>query len=339
MKLLHPLRAASTLPALAFVILSAPLVARLAAAESATWPAPRVVPVLPANTVPNGPPIPASAPAESAHPAPIALWPNGAPGSETRKDEPEQVSYRQEPDIVFPVVFNIQNPSITPFLPAKGKATGAAVIIAPGGGHMFLTIDREGYDLAKWLADRGIAAFVLKYRLARDQSGEGSTYKTNVEPVADGQRAIRLVRSRAAEWGVNPHHIGILGFSAGGAPALGSALHFDQGNPAAADAVERQSSRPDFHALIYAEVPRGDIEVPKDAPPAFFTVAFDDTPKVGALANLFLKYKAANVPTEVHIYNRGGHGFGVRTDRPEMPISTWPARLVDWLGDTGMLKN
>jgi endo-1,4-beta-xylanase len=322
---------------ISFILPISLLTAAHLSAASDNWPAPRVVPVLPANTVPNGPPIPASAPAESAHPAPIALWPNGAPGSEARKDEPEQVSYRQEPDIVFPVIFNIQNPSITPFLPAKGKATGAAVIIAPGGGHMFLTIDREGYDLAKWLADRGIAAFVLKYRLARDQAGN-STYKTNVEPLADGQRAIRLVRSRAADWGLNPQHIGILGFSAGGAPALGSALHFDAGNPAATDPVERQSSRPDFHALIYAEVPRGDIEVPKDAPPAFFTVAFDDTPKVGALANLFLKYKAANVPTEVHIYNRGGHGFGVRTDRPEMPISTWPARFVDWLGDTGMLK-
>ena len=310
--------------------------AQLGAAASA-WPTPKVIPVTPANTVPNGPAIPSTPPVESAHPTPVALWPNGAPGSEARKDEPEQISYRQEPDIVFPIIFNIHNPSITPFLPARDKATGAAVIIAPGGGHMFVTIDREGYDLAKWLADRGIAAFVLKYRLARDQSGN-STYKTTVEPVADGQRAIRLVRSRAAEWGINPNHIGIMGFSAGGAPALGSALHFDHGNPNAADAVDRQSSRPDFQALIYAEVPRGDIEVPKDAPPAFFTVAFDDTPKVVPLTNLLLKYKAANIPTEMHVYNEGGHGFGVRTDRPQMPISNWPARFVDWLGDVGMLK-
>lgn len=325
------------LPLSLIVSLSLLAAAHLSAAASASWPAARPVPVMPANTVPNGPPIPSALPVESPHPTPIALWPNGAPGSEARKDEPEQISYRQEADIVFPIIFNIHNPSLTPFLPAKGKATGAAVIIAPGGGHMFVTIDREGYDLAKWLADRGIAAFVLKYRLARDQAG-GSTYKTTVEPVADGQRAIRLVRSRAAEWGVNPNHIGILGFSAGGAPALGSALHFDQGNPAATDLVERQSSRPDFQVLIYAEVPRGDIVVPKDTPPAFFTVAFDDTPKAVPLTNLFLKYKAANVPTEVHIYNSGGHGFGVRTDRPQLSISSWPARLVDWLGETGMLK-
>jgi endo-1,4-beta-xylanase len=274
---------------------------------------------------------------ESPHPAGIALWPNGAPGSEARKDEPEQISYRQEADIVFPIIFNIHNPSLIPFLPSKAKATGAAVIIAPGGGHMFLTIDREGYDLARWLAGRGIAAFVLKYRLARDQAGN-SPYKVTAEPVADGQRAIRLVRSRAAEWGVNPNHIGILGFSAGGVPALGAALHFDAGSPGAADAVERQSSRPDFQALIYAEVPRGDIEVPKNAPPAFVSCAFDDTPKAVPLTNLFLKYKAANVPAELHIYTQGGHGYGVRSDRPQLPISSWPDRLVDWLGDAGMLK-
>ena len=321
-----------------FLILPLSLLTAVQLSAAANWPAPKVVPLMPANTAPNGPAIPTTPPVESAHPAPVALWPNGAPGSEARKDEPEQISYRQEPDIVFPIIFNIHNPSITPFLPAKGKATGAAVIIAPGGGHMFVTIDREGYDLAKWLADRGIAAFVLKYRLARDQSGEGTTYKTTVEPVADGLRAIRLVRSRAAEWGVNPNHIGILGFSAGGAPALGSALHFDEGKADAADPVERLSSRPDFQALVYAEVPRGEIEVPKNTPPAFFVVAFDDSPKAAPLANLFLKYKAANVATEVHIYNSGGHGFGVRTDRPQLSISSWPSRLVDWLGETGMLK-
>jgi len=283
------------------------------------------------------PPIPSGPAEEPAHPASVPLWADGAPGSEARQAEKERVDWRQEPALVFPIVYNIHNPSVTPFLPEAGKATGAAVIIAPGGGHMFLTVDREGYDLGRWLADRGIAAFVLKYRLARDKAGN-SPYKTTVEPVADGQRAIRLVRSRAAAWGLNPHRIGILGFSAGGVPVMGAVLHFDAGNPAAADPVERESSRPDFQALIYAEVPRGDFAVPKDAPPAFLCCAFDDTGKAAPLANLFLKYKAANIPTEVHIYNEGGHGFGVRSDRPQLPISTWSARLVDWLGDIGMLK-
>ena len=283
-----------------------------------------------------GPAIPSTPAVESPHPAEIALWPDGAPGSEARKGEPEQVAWRQEPDLVFPVTFNIHNPSIVPFLPTAEKATGAAVIIAPGGGHMFLTMDREGYDLARWLADRGVAAFVLKYRLARDQAGK-SPYKTTVEPVADGQRAIRLVRSRAAAWRVRPDRIGILGFSAGGVPALSSALHFDRGKPDATDVVERQSSRPDFQVLIYAEVPRGELEVPKDAPPAFISCAFDDTPKVIPLTNLFLKYKAAGIPTELHVYNSGGHGYGVRADRPQLSISSWPSRLHDWLGEIGML--
>jgi len=306
--------------------------------------------------VPPLPPVPSTPPQEPAHPASVPLWPNGAPGSEIRKDEKERVGWRQDPGIVFPVIFNIHNPSITPFLPAPGKATGAAVIIAPGGGHMFLTIDREGYDLAKWLADRGIAAFVLKYRLARDRAAVpnvgrdeqsltpndrvagNSPYKVGVDPVADGIRAVRLVRSRAAEWGVNPGRIGILGFSAGGVPVMGAVLHSDRGNPASDDPVERLSSRPDFQVLIYAEVPRGDFAVPADAPPAFAACAFDDAQKATPLAGLFLKYRAANIPTEIHIYNSGGHGFGVRADRPQLPISSWPDRLVDWLGDLGMLK-
>jgi endo-1,4-beta-xylanase len=283
------------------------------------------------------PPIPTTPAQEPPHPAAVPLWRDGAPGSEARKNEPEQVAWRQEPDVVFPVLFNIHNPSVVPFLPPADKATGAAVIIAPGGGHMFLTIDREGYDLAKWLAARGVAAFVLKYRLARDQAGN-SPYKTTVEPVADGQRSVRLVRSRAAEWGLDPNRIGILGFSAGGTPVFAAATHFDAGNPAATDPVERVSSRPDFQGLIYTEVPRGEWVVPKDTPPAFIVVAFDDTPKAVPLVDVFLKYKAANVPTEVHIYNSGGHGFGVRTDRPELPVSTWPDRFCDWLGAVGMLR-
>jgi endo-1,4-beta-xylanase len=273
---------------------------------------------------------------ESPHPPAVVLWPNGAPGSEARKDEPEKMAWREEPEnnIVFPILFNIHNPSIVPFLPAKEKATGAAVIIAPGGGHMFLTIDREGYDLAKWLADRGVAAFVLKYRLARDQAG-GSTYKTNVEPVADAQRAIRVIRSRAAEWNVKPDRIGIMGFSAGGAPTWGLATHSDNGKPDSADPIEKQSSKPDFIGLIYAELPRDVGELPQGLPPIFGVVAFDDTPKVVPLVNLFQKLKAANVKTELHIYNSGGHGFGVRTDRPN-PVGTWPQRFADWLGDIGM---
>ncbi len=304
---------------------------------------PKFVPTIPAFTSRNGPPIPTQPAVESAHAPSIPLWPDGAPGFESRKDEPEQISWRQEPDIVFPIVFNIHQPSLTPFLPPKDKATGCAVIIAPGGGHMFHTIDREGYDLANLLAGRGIAAFVLKYRLARDTAattaGTPQPYQIEAHAGADASRAIRLVRARAAEWNVKPDRIGIMGFSAGGEVTIIAGLRHDTGKPDAADVVERQSSRPDFFAPIYpGGLGKYDGEIAKDkTPPAFLACAYDDR-MPEQLAAFFVALKKAGVNAELHIYNRGGHGFGVRTDRPELAISSWQNRFVEWLGDRGFLQ-
>ncbi|MEO6454747.1 MAG: alpha/beta hydrolase, partial [Ginsengibacter sp.] len=171
----------------------------------------------------------------------IFLWPNGAPGSEgkTGKEKIRVVD-------VDNVVSNIHSPSITPYLPSKEKATGAAVIIAPGGGHRELWISHEGYNPAKWFSERGIAAFVLKYRLARDTL---STYTIDKDELGDMQRAIRLVRSRAKEWGLDTARIGVMGFSAGGEVAGLSAMRFDNGKADATDLLDRQSSRPAFQAL------------------------------------------------------------------------------------------
>jgi len=308
----------------------------------ADLPAPRPTPVRSVNTDPKGPPIPATPPAESPHPAAIPLWPNGAPGSESHQGEPEDISWRQEPDLVFPVISNIHQPSLTPYLPAKEKATGCAVIIAPGGGHMQLTIDREGYDLARWFAERGIAAFVLKYRLARDGStpaGQPQPYTIKVHAAADGARAIRLIRAHAAEWNINPARVGILGFSAGGEVALLAAAHHTAGDPAASDPVERQSSRPDFFAPIYS----GGLNNPdytwskESTPPAFLSCAYDDR-MPEQLAAFFTKLRQAGVNAEMHIYSSGGHGYGVRADRPDLPVSTWHVRFVEWLGERGFLK-
>ncbi len=314
------------------------VVACVSLTYAAELPAARPVKILPMNSDPKGPPIPAYDPVESIHPDSIPLWPAGAPGSEARRSEPESVSWRQEPDIVFPIIFNIHQPSITPFLPAPGTATGAAVIIAPGGGHWQLTIDREGYDLGRWLAARGIAAFVLKYRLARDIAGN-SPYKIEIDALADAQRAIRLIRSRATEWNIKTDRIGILGFSAGGEVALLAATHHDTGRPAAADPVERLSSRPDFFAPIYpGGLQRTDFKISKgNTPPAFLACAFDDR-MPEQLATFFIILRQAGVNAELHIYNRGGHGFGVREDRPDLAVSSWPTRFVEWLGDQGMLK-
>jgi endo-1,4-beta-xylanase len=308
---------------------------------AAPLPAPKAMPTAAMNLFPGGPAIPSTPPSESAHPAAIPLWPNGAPGFESRRDEPEHVSYRQEADIVFPVISNVHNPSLTPFLPEKAKATGAAVIVAPGGGNWFHTIDREGYDFARMLAARGIAAFVLKYRLARDLSNppnQPAPY-TAAHAFADAQRAIRLVRAHATEWNVRRDRVGFLGFSAGGELALLVALRHDAGQPGAADVVERESSRPDFFAPIYPGGLEGRAaEIAKDkTPPAFLLCAYDDRPPE-ALANFFAALKRAGVPAELHIYAHGGHGFGVRPDRPDLAISRWPDRFVEWLGDSGFLK-
>jgi endo-1,4-beta-xylanase len=294
---------------------------------------------LAAHAASTPPPIPATPAFEKKHPAPITLWPAGAPGvAAERRQEPEKVDWRQEPDLVFPVVSNIHAPSLTPYLPSGDKATGCAVIIAPGGGHMFLTTDREGYDLAEMLAQRGIAAFVLKYRLARDRSAANNASPYKVEDAgADALRAVRLLRSRAAEWRLKPDRIGILGFSAGGEVALLAAAQHDGGKRGATDAIERVSSRPDFFAPIYpGGLQRTDLTWSKDAtPPAFLACTFDDR-MPEQLATLFTTLRKAGVNAELHIYNTGGHGFGVR-ERP-LAVSSWPARFVDWLGDRGFLR-
>jgi endo-1,4-beta-xylanase len=318
------------------------VVPRLIAADTPSWPAPRAMPVLPLHTVPNGPPIPSTPPVESPHPPAVPLWPDGAPGSAARRVETEQISYRQEADIVFPVIFNIHQPSITPFLPAADRATGAAVIIAPGGGNMFLTIDREGYDLARWLAARGVAAFVLKYRLARDTanlaSGSPQPYTVEAQSLADAKRAVRLVRARAAEWHVQPDRVGVLGFSAGGNLALLTAMHHDAGDPAAADPVERQSSRPDFFAPIYTGgFDRFKADISKEAtPPAFLLCAYDDS-MPEQMAGFLTALHQAGVDAELHIFNQGGHGWGVRADRT-YSVGNWPTLFLGWLKDRGLLK-
>jgi acetyl esterase/lipase len=263
----------------------------------------------------------------------VRLWPSGAPGSEGQTSK-EVITQREEPGLSFPVVSNIHNPSITVYLPDKKKATGAAVIILPGGAHRFLSIDHEGYDVAKWFSERGVAGFVLKYRLAKS---EGSPYKVEVHSLQDAQRALRLVRSRAQEWGIDTARVGILGFSAGGEIAALAATHYDSGNESATDPVERQKSRPDFQILIYPGT-ASDLKVTKDTPPTFLACAYDDRPTMSEyVANLFLTLKKAGVPAELHIYTSGGHGFGIR--KGTHPIAEWPTRLQEWLTDLQFLRN
>jgi acetyl esterase/lipase len=260
-------------------------------------------------------------------PPAIALWPKGAPGSQGRGPEAEQVSGAN--------VSNVHNPTVTPYLPEPDKATGTAIIICPGGGHSKLCMGHEGYALAEWLRDRGIAAFVLKYRLAREK---GSPYTIQDHAMADTRRAIRLVRARASEWNLRSDRIGILGFSAGGELAAYAAMKSDPGSKDAIDPMERQSSRPDFQALIYPGS-SGSFKVEAGMPPVFLAAGYNDRPDIAeGLAKVYLKYKAAKVPAELHLFANAGHGFGYRHDAKASAATRWPERLTEWLADSGLLK-
>ena len=257
------------------------------------------------------------------HPV-IPLWPAGAPGSEARKDEPEKVTGGS--------VTNVHFPTITVYLPAPDKATGCAVIVCPGGGHRNLVMQKEGYTIAGWLADHGLAAFVLKNRLARDAANPAGTpqpYTVERDALADAQRAIRLVRARAAEWGVDPGKIGILGFSAGGELAALAAMRSAAGEANAADPIDRSAARPDFQVLVYPGQAQK-IEPAKGAPPAFLTCGSDDRPEISeVLPKAYVLFRQAGVPVELHIYAGVGHGFGLRPG----PASGWADRFREWLAN------
>jgi len=260
-------------------------------------------------------------------PAAIPLWPGGAPGSEGKTAAETVVTTEAGEQRVS----SIHHPSITPYLPSKDEATGAAILVIPGGGHRLLAITHEGYNVAGWLAARGIAAFVLKHRLAREA---GSTYKIEVESFADAQRAMRLIRSRAQEWNIDPSRIGAMGFSAGGELVAQIGARFDAGDAESADPVQRQRSKPDFQALIYPGR-SGDIQPTKDSPPAFLACAYNDRTDISeGLADVYLRFKRAGVPAELHIYGTGGHGFGLR-ERNTRPVGAWIMRFEEWLEDSG----
>lgn len=263
-------------------------------------------------------------------PKEIPLWSGDVPGSEGKTGE-EKVRNANGASVVS----SVHKPSLTPYLPAADKATGCAVIVAPGGGHRELWMDHEGYNIGNTLRDRGIAVFVLKYRLARETN---STYQIDVHSLADMQRAIRLVRSRATEWGIASNRIGVMGFSAGGEVAFLSAMRFEQTNQfAMVDAVDNESAKPNFQALIYPGASRR-IEPATNSPPVFLVCGYGDRPDISeGLANVYLKFKQAKVPAELHIYSGSGHGFGFRPNDPK-PAGKWVERFEEWLADSGFLK-
>jgi acetyl esterase/lipase len=268
----------------------------------------------------------------------IPLWPDGAPGSESwTQQEREALA---PPPIGIRVVRNVTQPTLTAYLLDRATASRPAVIVCPGGAFHFLAIEHEGTEVARWLNARGVAAFVLRYRLIEtnpddsllaEQMHENLTDRDRFRQlmqvlrpmiIADGLQAIRLVRKRAADWGIAPDRIGIMGFSAGGHLATGVALNYDA------------DSRPDFAAPIYSS-PYEDISVPADAPPLFIAVAHDDAFAASASVPLYSAWNAAGQSAELHIYSKGGHGFGMH--KQGLPSDQWIERFGEWLQTLGVL--
>lgn len=256
-------------------------------------------------------------------------------------------------------------PHVTVFRPAAGKANGTAVVICPGGGYGFLADDHEGKQVAEFMNGLGVTAFVLKYRIVtKDRPGP-----LHPAPLEDAQRAIRLVRAKAAEYGVNPERVGIVGFSAGGHLASSAATHFDKGQGKGSDAIEAQSCRPDFAILAYPVISMesgvthggsrnnllganpdaklvehlsNDRQVTKDTPPTFiFHTSEDKAVLADNPVRFYLACKAAGVPCELHVYEKGKHGVGLGRDPKwtggEPSVATWPDRLADWMRSRGLL--
>lgn len=274
----------------------------------------------------------------------VRLWPNGAPGSEGIT-APEVSKPSTNPKYKgWPSNYTVTHyPAIHVFLPPKEKATGAAMVVAPGGGHRQLVIEKEGWEVADWLNENGIAAFVLKYRLAK---APDSKYTLPEHVYADSARAMRLVRSRAKEWNVDPSRIGFIGFSAGGEVGGMIGVKFDAGNANAEDPVERASSRPDFNVLVYPWYRPGAMRpevaplfpIPNDAPPVFMICTTEDRSHVEPTVKFYMELLEKRIPAEMHIYSTGPHGFALRaTDKP-LPVNTWPDRLKDWLAERNFLK-
>lgn len=264
--------------------------------------------------------------AAAAEPVVWRLWPANPP-DEAGDLGPEHDRTRPDDRLVdgrrVTRITNVSHPTLSVFKPPEEADTGAAVIVAPGGGHTILAWDLEGTEVVEWLNAIGVTGVLLKYRVpARDPS------RPWLAAAQDGQRAVSVVRARAAEIGVDPSRIGIMGFSAGGTPVRYTSLVKER-LYGAVDAHDSVSFRPDFAVPIYSGgIPEG-AHITKDCPPFFMVITHDDRDRSIAVAELYIRLKRAGVPAELHIYESGGHGYGLR--RTDLPVTTWPDRLEDWL--------
>ncbi|HYV35622.1 MAG TPA: alpha/beta hydrolase [Gemmataceae bacterium] len=267
-------------------------------------------------------------------PTVIDVFPGKPPGAKSEPKEDKVKGNKPSRSVQ-----EVTKPSLTVFRPAKDKDTGVAIIIAPGGGYSNLAWDHEGEDVATWLNSLGVSGFVLRYRVPMVKNVQRDS--VSFPPHQDAQRAISLVRSKAKELGINPKKIGMLGFSAGGHLTALTSTNFDKRGYDAIDDVDKVSCRPDFSVLVYpAYLTQGEklgaiFTLNKQSPPMCFIHASDDMYTAEGSALMYLGLKRAGVPAEMHIYAKGGHGFGMRTGK--QPVNQWPKRCEEWMRSQGIL--
>jgi acetyl esterase/lipase len=299
----------------------------------------------------------------------VPIWPGAVPDAQPvagPEDETTPVTDSLVAGKPWVKVSNVTRPTMTVYSP-KEKNTGAAVVVFPGGGYQILAIDLEGTEVCDWLTSKGITCVLLKYRVTHvGPYPKSGPYPESPMALEDAQRTVGLVRFHAAEWHIDPHKIGVLGFSAGGHLSAAISTHFEKRLYPAVDAADKESCRPDFAMVIYpghlslsaAEwdakqgtkkfvVPHPvnadkelsmnpEVPVTSQTPPTFLLQAEDDhVDNVDDSLAYYIALKKAGVPVETHLYAHGGHAFGLR--RTEMPITEWPQLVEKWLGTIGMI--
>ncbi len=276
------------------------------------------------------------------------IWPGSVP--DARPAEGPEVATTAKESLVagrpWVEVDNVSRPTMTLYSP-NGKNTGAAVVVFPGGGYVRLAIDLEGTEVCDWLTSKGITCVLLKYRVpAPKLTPSKGAYPESLMALEDAQRTVGLVRFHAAEWHIDPHKIGVLGFSAGGHLVAAMSTHFERRLYPAVDAADKESCRPDFAVALYPghlwiddkkfEL-NPNVPVTRQTPPTFLLHAEDDPlDSVNQSLVYYIALKQAGVPVEMHLYAQGGHAFGLR--RTKFPITGWPQLVETWLGTIGMIR-
>ena len=269
----------------------------------------------------------------------LQLWPDGLPTPSRPYAKVELPKWAEGPERIK----KVEIPTLTLMRAPADKANGCAVVIFPGGGYNILAWQKEGLEFGEWFNRQGVTAVIVKYRVPRRGPD-----KFHLEPLQDAMRAIRLTRHHATDWGIDKSRVGVAGFSAGGHLAFMTASHFDETPYEKVDEIDEINARPDFLCGIYAAYLGDDykdnvpdigplVNITKATPPTFLAVTMDDSWRGVQAGELLKHYKKAGVPVEAHIYSRGGHGYGLRSDKSK-PVSQWPRQLGDWMKYSGFYE-